>query len=62
MLDYLVSLCDDANDFTWDVTKASHTALSYGMEQGEINSYKLKKLTESGGLMLRGTITPLQTY
>ena len=27
MLDYLVALFDDANDFSWDVAKASHAIL-----------------------------------
>ena len=47
MFDYLVSLFDNANDFSWDVAKASHAVLLCRMEQGEITSYK-------------GTLTPLQ--
>ena len=39
MLDYLVALFDDANDFSWDAAKASHAVLLCRMEQGEINSY-----------------------
>ena len=39
MLDYLVALFDDAKDFSWDATKASHAILLCRMEQGEINSY-----------------------
>ena len=39
MLDYLVSLFDDANDFSWDATKASHTILLCRIEQGEIKYY-----------------------
>ena len=35
-LDYLVALFDDANDISWDATKASHTVLLCRMEQGEI--------------------------
>ena len=39
MLDYLVSLFDDANDFSWDAAKASHAVLLCRMEQDEITSY-----------------------
>ena len=39
MLDYLVALFDDANDFSWDAAKASHAVLLCRMEQGEIKSY-----------------------
>ena len=39
MLDYLVSLFDDANDFSWDAAKASHAVLLCRMEQGEIKNY-----------------------
>ena len=39
MLDYLISLFDDANDFSWDAAKASHTVLLCRMEQGEVKDY-----------------------
>ena len=39
MLDYLVSLFDDANNFSWDVAKASDAVLLCRMEQGEIKNY-----------------------
>ena len=39
MLDYLVSLLDDAQDFSWDSAKASHAVLLCRMEQGEVGSY-----------------------
>ena len=39
MLDYFISLFDDANDFSWDAAKASHAVLLCRMEQGEIKSY-----------------------
>ena len=39
MIDYLVSLFDDGNDFSWDAAKASHAVLLCRMEQGEIKSY-----------------------
>ena len=45
MLDYLVSLFDDANDFSWDAAKASHAVLLCRMEQGEIRNYtELEKI------------------
>ena len=36
MLDYLVALMDDANDFSWTSAKASHAVLLCRMEQGKI--------------------------
>ena len=39
MLDYLVTLLEDANDFSWQAAKASHAVLLCRMEQGEINDY-----------------------
>ena len=39
MLDYLVSLFDNANDFSWDAAKAIHAVLLCRMEQGEIKNY-----------------------
>ena len=39
MLDYMISLFDDANDFAWDAAKASHAVLLCRMEQGEISDY-----------------------
>ena len=39
MLDYIISLFDDANDFSWDAAKASHAVLLCRMEQGEISDY-----------------------
>ena len=39
MLDYLISLLDDANDFSWSSAKASHVASLCRMEQGEIKVY-----------------------
>ena len=45
MLDYLVSLFDDANDFSWDAAKARHAVLLCRMEQGEIKDYsELEKI------------------
>ena len=39
MLDYMISLFEDANDFSWDAAKASHAVLLCRMEQGEISDY-----------------------
>ena len=39
MLDYLISLLDDANNFLWTSTNASHAVLLCHMEQGEIKDY-----------------------
>ena len=36
MLDYVINLMDDAKDFSWASTKASHAILLCHMEQGEI--------------------------
>ena len=36
MLDYMIALFDDADDFSWDAAKASHAILLCQMEQGEI--------------------------
>ena len=39
MLDYLVALLHDAQDFFWGAVKASHAVLLCRMEQGEIADY-----------------------
>ena len=39
MLDYLISLLDGANDFSWNSAKTSHAVLLCQMEQGEIKDY-----------------------
>ena len=45
MLDYIISLFDDANDFSWDVAKVSYTVLLCRMEQGEVTDYtQVKKI------------------
>ena len=63
MLDYLISLFDDANDFSWDVAKASHAILLCRMEQGEIKYYtEVKKLTELGGQTHKGTAALPQVH
>ena len=39
MLDYMVALLEDANDFSWQAAKASHAVLLCRMEQGDISDY-----------------------
>ena len=54
MLDYLISLLDDSNDFSWQATKASHAVLLCRMEQGEVTSSRRQiKLIGFTELMLR---------
>ena len=40
MLEYLISLLDDSNDFSWPAAKASHAVFLCSMEQGEIQNYQ----------------------
>ena len=57
MLDYLVSLLDDAQDFSWGVAKASHAVLLCRMEQGELVITVVRtKLIELEGLMPRDMV------
>ena len=39
MLDYLIALLDDANDFLWQAAKASHAVLLCRMQQSEVTSW-----------------------
>ena len=39
MLDYMISLMDDANYLSWILANASHAVLLCRMEQGEVKSY-----------------------
>ena len=39
MLEYLIALMDDANDFSWTSAKASHAVLLCRMEQGEVKDF-----------------------
>ena len=39
MLDYLIALMEDTNDFSWDVARASHAVLLCRMEQGGVKNY-----------------------
>ena len=42
MLDYLIALLDDCNDFSWQAAKASYVMLLCRIEQGEIAIVFLK--------------------
>ena len=46
MLDYLIALLDDSNDFSWAAAKASHAVLLCRMEQGEIVDYTQTDLVD----------------
>ena len=39
MLDYVIALLEDANDFSWGAAKASHAVLLCRMEQGEVADF-----------------------
>ena len=39
ILDYLILLFEDVQDFSWDAARASHAVLLCRMEQGEIKNY-----------------------
>ena len=39
MLNYLIDLMDDANDFSWGAAKASHAVILCLMKQGEVTGY-----------------------
>ena len=39
MIDYLIALVDDSNDFSWQAAKDSHAVLLCCMEQGEVVSW-----------------------
>ena len=51
MLDYLIALFDDSNDFSSWAAKASHAVLLCWMEHGEVTSWLQTKLIGSEGLM-----------
>ena len=46
MLDYLIALLDDSNDFSWSAAKASHAVLLCRMEQSEISDYTQTDLVD----------------
>ena len=39
MLDYLIALLDDSNDFSWQAAKANHAVLLFRIEQREVTSW-----------------------
>ena len=39
MLDYMIALMDDANNFSWSSAKTSHAVLLCCMEQGEVKNF-----------------------
>ena len=56
MLDYLIALLDDSNDFSWQAAKASHAVLLCHMEQGEVTGWSDTEKID--GLMLRDMSHP----
>ena len=55
MLDYLISLLDDSNYFSWSSAKGSHAVLQCRMEQGEIKDFTETKLIGLGMRIRKGT-------
>ena len=54
ILDYLIALMDDANDFSWTSAKASNAVLLCQMEQGEVKDFLISlPLAGSGEQMLK---------
>ena len=48
MLDYVIALLEDANDFSWGAAKVNHAVLLCRMEQGEVCDFSdVQKLTGS---------------
>ena len=43
MLDYLIALLDDSNDFSWQAAKASPAVLLCHVEQGEVTGWSDKE-------------------
>ena len=39
MLDYLIALMEDANNFSWDAARTGHAVLLCRMEHGEVKGY-----------------------
>ena len=39
MLDYMIALMDDANNFSWGSSKVSHAVLLCRMEQGQVKNF-----------------------
>ena len=49
MLDYIIALMDDANDFSWGAAKASHAVPLCRMGQGEIKGHSLTEKIDRVG-------------
>ena len=45
MLDYVIALLDESNNFSWSATKSSHAVLLCHMKQGEISDFVWIRLT-----------------
>ena len=61
MLDYLVYLMDDANDFSWELQKPVMWYFCAEWNKGKLRiTVRLKKLTGLGKLMHRSTSSQLQ--
>ena len=39
MLDYLIALMEEANNFSWDAARASHAVLLHRLKQRDIKTY-----------------------
>ena len=62
MLDYLIALFDDANDFSWEAAKASHAVLLCRMEQGEIKDYaQVEKIDRVRRANAQRHVSPVST-
>ena len=68
MLDYVIVLLEDANDFLFSVAKASHVVLLCHMEQGEITDFsdsnKIDRIphTNAQKCVLLGTVSFQNSY
>ena len=65
MLEYVIALLDDAQDFSWQAAKASHAVLLCCMEQGEVASWsdseKIDRIRRANAQKhVQGTSSPSQ--
>ena len=61
MLDYLIALLDDSNDFSWQAAKASHAVLLCHMEQGEVTGWSdTEKIDRIRGANAQRHVVPTQ--
>ena len=61
MLDYLIALLDDSNEFSWQAAKASHAVLLCRMEQGEVTSSSQRDKIDHIRWANASMIIPIQT-